>query len=101
MRWSMDLEVDAINFSFGSGPSARQQELEDGTVLDFDASGSLIGVEVLAVSHGWDPAALVSSGAIAAQDLETLQYVMKAFVELCPTRSPQAQVTAGATSAWR
>jgi len=52
MRTSYDPEADAMFVWFGTEgtESAETQEVAPGIMLDFDARGQVIGVEILSVS---------------------------------------------------
>ena len=53
MRTSYDPEADALFVWFGSegAGSAETQEVAPGIMLDFDAEGRVIGIEVLDVAE--------------------------------------------------
>ena len=49
---SYDPEADAFSARFGpKGAYAESQEVAPGVILDFDAKGQVIGIEVLNVSR--------------------------------------------------
>jgi uncharacterized protein YuzE len=52
MRTSYDPEADAfaVRFAPKGAPIANTEEVAPGVMLDFDADGKVIGVEVLSVS---------------------------------------------------
>ncbi len=50
MRTTDDPEVDAFYLYLGSGTFAESLEIRPGIVVDFDAEGRLIGIEVLDAS---------------------------------------------------
>jgi len=50
MNWTYDLNVSAVHLRILPGKSSRQKVIGDESILDLDANGSVIGVEVL--SHG-------------------------------------------------
>lgn len=51
MRTSYDPEADALSVWFGpeAAPAAETREVAPGVMVDFDASGQAVGVEVLGV----------------------------------------------------
>ena len=53
MRTSYDPEADAMFVWFAPDgvTSARTEEVAEGVLLDFDAEGKVIGIEVLAVKQ--------------------------------------------------
>ena len=58
MRITYDGEADALYIAFGEGP-AIVEEVAEGTALDWDSEGRLLGIEILDASKGLaDPEAL-------------------------------------------
>ena len=51
MKIEYSKEADAIYVYFKEEYVSKSKEIEDGVVVDFDANGQLIGIEVLAVSQ--------------------------------------------------
>lgn len=54
MRFEYDGDADALYVVLVDGKSERQERLSDGTVLDLDTSGAILGVEVLGPGAHWD-----------------------------------------------
>ncbi len=50
MRISYDAEVDALSIAFRD-TTVTTQELAEGLVAEYDASGHLVGLEILDASH--------------------------------------------------
>jgi uncharacterized protein YuzE len=50
MEISYDPEVDALSISWGTGPVAESDEVEPDVILDYDADGVVIGIEILDAS---------------------------------------------------
>ena len=51
MKIEYSKDADAIYVYFKEDMVASSKEIEDGVVIDFDAKGQLIGIEVLDVSQ--------------------------------------------------
>jgi uncharacterized protein YuzE len=51
MKIEYSKDADAIYVYFKEDMVATSKEIEDGVVVDFDAKGQLIGIEVLDVSQ--------------------------------------------------
>jgi uncharacterized protein YuzE len=51
MKIEYSKEADAIYVYFKEDFVAKSKEIEDGVIIDFDAKGQLIGIEVLDVSQ--------------------------------------------------
>jgi uncharacterized protein YuzE len=58
MRIKIDKESDALYLRLDEDPIFESQEVEPGVVLDFDAEGRVVGVEILALSTRTDPSKL-------------------------------------------
>lgn len=53
MRSERDLDADALYIHLRDVAPQSTEELADGTIVDLDGDGRLVGVEILAVSRGW------------------------------------------------
>ena len=49
MRMTMDKEADALYIRFDEAKIVESEEVSDGIILDFDASGRVVGFEMLHV----------------------------------------------------
>ena len=47
MEIKYDKEADAVYIEFGKGEFAKNQKLNDFTILDLDKKGNIIGIEIL------------------------------------------------------
>ncbi|HEY3078909.1 MAG TPA: DUF2283 domain-containing protein [Chloroflexota bacterium] len=59
-----DPEADALYVRFAAAPVARTAPLDDDRIVDYAADGSVVGVELLSVSHGSDIAGLPHAAAV-------------------------------------
>jgi uncharacterized protein YuzE len=50
---SYDVEADALYLQLRKGKVARTEELDDGTLVDVDAHGEPLGVEVIHPARPW------------------------------------------------
>ncbi len=60
MKIEYSKEADAIYVYFKEEYVAKSKEIEDGVVIDFDAKGQLIGIEVLDVSQRYSLSDIVN-----------------------------------------
>jgi uncharacterized protein YuzE len=51
MRMTIDKEADALYIRFGEAKIVESEEVSDGIILDFDASGRVVGLEMLYVQE--------------------------------------------------
>lgn len=63
MKLKIDRESDALYFRLDDREIVESEEVQPGVILDFDAHGQMVGIEVLNVSKRVDP-----------QGLNTLQF---------------------------
>ena len=54
MRVQYDPAADAVYFKLAEGAVADSDEVREGVVLDYDASGRVLGIEVLNISQRTD-----------------------------------------------
>lgn len=50
MRLKLDKDSDAMYLRLDEAPAVESEEVEPGVVLDFNAEGKVIGVEILSLS---------------------------------------------------
>jgi uncharacterized protein YuzE len=58
MRLKVDKENDALYFRLDETKIVESEEVETGIVLDYDAEGKVVGIEILNLSSRIDPAKL-------------------------------------------
>ena len=49
MRIKLDLESDALYFRISEDPIEESEEVGKGLIIDYDASGRVVGIEILNV----------------------------------------------------
>lgn len=67
-----DLSVNALYLKLAEGTVARTREIDDGTMVDLDAAGRLLGIEVLAPGTNWPLAAILRQYEISEENLAML-----------------------------
>ena len=50
MEISLDWQADALYIKFQEGKFARNKRVDDDTIIDLDAKGRLLGIEILNVT---------------------------------------------------
>jgi uncharacterized protein YuzE len=63
MKLKVDRESDALYFRLDDSSVVESEEVQPGVILDFDATGRVVGIEILQLS-----------GRVAAEQLRTLQF---------------------------
>lgn len=77
MRWSYDGTGDSLYVRLFDGAPVRQEELEDGTIADFDDNGQLLGVEILSVgSAPWDPESVIERFVLPPDEANALRLLV-------------------------
>jgi len=61
MRLSYYPETDSLYIDLADRPGVESREISDGVVLDYDAEGALVGIDIEAASTTVDLAQLVLS----------------------------------------
>ena len=66
MQIEYDRRADAAYITLADRPVASTRELDSRRLLDFDAEGVVVGIELLSVRQGVDVAGLPSAEQVAA-----------------------------------
>ena len=51
MRLKVDPKNDALYFRLGESAMADSEEIKPGLILDYDANGNVVGIEILGLSR--------------------------------------------------
>lgn len=55
MRLKIDHESDALYFRLDESQIVESEEIQPGVILDFDAAGNVVGLEMLSISKRLTP----------------------------------------------
>jgi uncharacterized protein YuzE len=55
MKLKLDRENDALYFRLDDAEIIESEEVQPGVILDFDARGQMVGIEILHISARVDP----------------------------------------------
>lgn len=58
MKLQYDRETDSLYIDLNARPSVDSREVQDGVVLDFDAEGQIVGIDIQHASEIMDLATL-------------------------------------------
>lgn len=76
MRWSIDLRSRSLYITLSDAPSASQREMADGTVVDVDESGHVVGIEVLRFDAPWDPNLVTASFDLSPEARDSIAWLI-------------------------
>lgn len=86
MRQAYDASADALYLTLADGDVARTVEIAEGTNVDLNAAGALLGIEVLNPNRPWPLAAILRTHKISDEDAAML-------MTCCPFRASVKVVT--------
>ena len=66
MGLEYDLDAGALYVRLCDGEVARTRQLDDNTLVDVDAAGNVLGVEVVAIAYPWALAEVLQMDGISA-----------------------------------
>jgi len=55
MKLTVDREADALYLDLDEAPAAESKEISPGVILDYNASGKVVGIEMLYLSKRVSP----------------------------------------------
>ena len=73
MRLKYDLDVGALYIRLTDRSVARTRELDDNTLVDLDADGGVIGIEVVSIAHPWALSDILRDYTISADEQAQLR----------------------------
>lgn len=76
MRWELDTEAGSLYITLTEEPVDHQEEMPDGVVVDLDARGRAVGIEVLSAWAPFDHAAIVGQYHLDQSDAESLDFLV-------------------------
>jgi uncharacterized protein YuzE len=59
MKLTIDREADALYLDLDDAPAAESEEISPGVILDYNASGKVVGIEMLYLSKRGSPEKIV------------------------------------------
>ena len=72
MRLKYDLDAGALYIKLTDERVGRTREIDDNTNVDLDASGDVVGIEVISITHRWPLAEILGRFAIPPEDAAQL-----------------------------
>jgi uncharacterized protein YuzE len=78
MRLKYDMTAGALYVRLTDAPVARTRDIDDNTMIDLDANGGVIGIEVVSIAHPWPLDEILRDYAIPAREVAELQAYFRA-----------------------
>lgn len=73
MTFQYDREVDALDITIAEGIVARTVEVDRGTLVDLDAAGNLVAIEVIRPTRRWPLDEILAAYDLAESDAAVLR----------------------------
>jgi uncharacterized protein YuzE len=73
IRQNYDLDADALYINVTGGKVARTVEIDKGTLVDLDAAGVLVGIEVISPQRSWPVEEILARFEASAEDAAQLR----------------------------
>ncbi len=86
MRLKFDLDARALYIRLSDERVARTREIDDNTNVDVDASGGVVGIEVISIVHPWPLAEILERFPIPEDE----EAQLRAYFYLRPSAAAQA-----------
>jgi uncharacterized protein YuzE len=94
MRLEYDLDVGALYIALTDSPVVGTREYGDNANVDLDASGAVVGIEVISAAHGWPLGEILADYPISETDAAQLLAYFTAAVRAAPLPVVEAEPTA-------
>jgi uncharacterized protein YuzE len=92
MLLTYDSEADALYIELREGVVERTKSLEPGTLLDLDAHGRVVGVEVIRPARRWPVERVISEGHLPEEEAAALRELVGSGHARTPSSEPPAPV---------
>lgn len=92
IRQSYDLDANALYVTVTDHKVARTAEIDPGTLVDLDAAGSVVGIEVIGPERCWPLQEILSRFGVAADDAEQLKAYFRQPTQLAVPEHPALPV---------
>jgi uncharacterized protein YuzE len=73
IRQSYDLDADALYIKVTGGKAARTVEIDTGTLVDLDAAGAVVGIEVISPQRSWPVEEILARFKMSTEDVAQLR----------------------------
>ena len=81
MRWEFDAEAGSLYVYLAAGEAHHQEEMPDGVIVDVDASGRAVGIEVVSAWAPFDFHEIAQRYALDESDIASLDFLTSAMLD--------------------
>jgi uncharacterized protein YuzE len=89
---SYDLDAGALYITLADGPAARTVQLDEGTLVDLDADGRLLGIEVIQPWRAWPLEDILARFSVIEDEARQLRAYFPHPQQLRPPAHPGLRV---------
>jgi uncharacterized protein YuzE len=89
---SYDLDAGALYIELADCQVTRTEQVDPGTLVDLDAEGNVIGIEVINPERLWPLAEILRRFTVGKEDMRELQAYFSHPVTIVPPEHPPARV---------
>ena len=88
IRQSYDLDAGALYITMTDRKVARTVEIDAGTLVDLDDTGSVVGIEVIAPQRAWPIRQIIDEYGISKEDAAQLLAYFPGTAQFAPPQHP-------------
>jgi uncharacterized protein YuzE len=92
IRQSYDLDANALYITVTELPIARTTDIDPGTLVDLDAGGGIVGIEIINPERSWPIEEILTNFSVAVEDAAHLRAYFPGAAQLAPPAHPASVV---------
>jgi uncharacterized protein YuzE len=92
IRQSYDIDAGALYITVTDGKVARSDEIDSGTLVDLDSTGSVVGIEVINPGRAWPIRQIIDEYGISEGDAAQLLAYFPGTAQFAPPQHPEPAV---------
>lgn len=85
---SYDIDADALYIELRKNAVARTVQIDSGTLVDVDAAGHVLGIEVVHPQRSWPLRAIIDRFGVTADDARELNIYFPMIAQTSPPSDP-------------
>jgi uncharacterized protein YuzE len=92
IRQSYDLDANALYITVTDLPIARTTQIDPGTLVDLDADGGVVGIEVISPERSWPLGEILARFGVGSEDAGQLEAYFPGGLQLGSPAHPASPV---------